>query len=96
MIMTDISLAICKPEATMEEQLEHVGRELEEALLALARFRRNGTSKNRAEILFELLDIMNAAQTAIYMEFADDEISAGVTNINSKNYVRHYLRGERL
>ena len=90
--MVDIKLEVCTPEDTMEKQLEHVGMELEETTMALARFRNEITSKNRAEVLFELLDIMNAAQTAIYMEYADDEILAGVSLINSKNYVRHYLR----
>lgn len=87
-----IDLDICKPAETLEAQMEHIGLELEEATVALAKFRNEPTAKNRAEILFELLDVMNAAQTAICAEFYKSEIMAGVNYTNSKSYVRHYLQ----
>ena len=88
--MRDITLKVCRPDISMEVQLEHVGLELEEAVAALARYRNEATGKNRAEILFELLDVMNAAQTAIYMEFTTDEIQEGVNYTNAKSFVRQY------
>jgi cell fate regulator YaaT (PSP1 superfamily) len=87
----NIDLNICKPAETLEAQMEHIGLELEEATIALAKFRNEPNAKNRAEILFELLDVMNAAQTAICAEFRESEINAGVAYTNSKSYVRHYL-----
>lgn len=88
--MRDITLKVCRPDISMEAQLEHVGLELEEAVASLARYRNEATGKNRAEILFELLDVMNAAQTAIYMEFTEDEIQEGVNYTNAKSFVRQY------
>ena len=34
-------LKVCKPEETMEAQLEHCGREMEELVQALAQYRNN-------------------------------------------------------
>ncbi len=86
-----IDLDICKPAETLEAQVEHIGQELEEVTLAVAKYRNEPNAKNRAEILFELLDVMNSAQTAICSEFYKSEIMAGVSYTNSKSYVRHYL-----
>ena len=88
--MTEIHLKVCRPDVSMEAQMEHVGLELEEAVAALARYRNKATRKNRAEVLFELLDVMNAAQTAIYMEFNEAEIREGVNYTNAKSFVRQY------
>lgn len=84
------ALEVCVPEETMEKQLEHIGCEFEELVKALAIYRNDPTAKNRAEVLFEALDLMTCTKSFIVMEFTEDETTAGIDNINSKNYVRHY------
>ncbi len=86
-----IDLDLCKPEKDMKTQMAHIEEELIEARTAFEKFDKTGSDKDRAEVLFELLDTMNAAQTAICMMFNDDEIVAGCQYVNSKNFVRHYL-----
>ena len=86
-----IDLDLCKPEKDMKTQMAHIDEELIEARIAFDKFDKTGNDKDRAEVLFELLDTMNAAQTAICMMFNDDEIAAGVQYVNAKNFVRHYL-----
>lgn len=94
-----IELDLCRPDINnpdkdMKMQLDHIGDEVYEAKYALEKFKETKKNKDRAELLFELLDIINSAQTAISMEFKDDEVQAGCQYINAKNYVRHYLKKE--
>lgn len=84
-------LEVCKPEATLEAQLDHCGSEFEELVQALAMYRNNQTMKHRAEVLFEALDNITCLWTFIAMEFSKAEIEAGVEFTNKKNFVRHYL-----
>ena len=84
-------LKVCKPEETMEKQLEHCGKELEELVQALAMYRNNPDMKHRAEVMFEAMDTITCLWTFIAMEFSKAEIEAGIEFINNKNYVRHYL-----
>ena len=86
-----IDLDLCKPEKDMKTQMAHIEEELIEARTAFDKFDKTGSDKDRAEVLFELLDTMNAAQTAICIMFGSDEIAAGVQYVNAKNFVRHYL-----
>ena len=89
-----IDLDVCRPEISMEQQIEKIREEVKEVEKALVAFRLSRCNKDRAEILFELLDVMNAAQTGIYSMFNDDEISAGCQFVNAKNFVRGYLLAE--
>ena len=89
-----IDLDVCRPEISMEEQLEKIKEEVMEVEKALTAFKVTNCKKDRAEILFELLDVMNAAQTGIYNMFKEDEIVAGCQYVNSKNFVRGYLLAE--
>ena len=84
-------LKVCKPEETMEKQLEHCGKELEELVQAQAKYRNNSDMKHRAEVLFEALDAITCLWTFVAMEFSKAEIEAGVEFTNKKNFVRHYL-----
>ena len=84
-------LKVCKPEKTMEKQLEHCGKELEELVQALAMYRNNPDMKHRAEVMFEAMDTITCLWTFIAMEFSKAEIEVGIEFINNKNYVRHYL-----
>ena len=86
-----IDFDICKPEKTIDEQLLRIDEELMEVRGALAVYQVSQSQKDRAEVLFELLDTMNAALTAICIMFDSDEIAAGVQYVNAKNFVRHYL-----
>lgn len=84
-------LKVCKPEETMEAQLEHCGREMEELVQALAQYRNIPDMKHRAEVMFEAMDTITCLRTFIAMEFSKAEIEAGIEFINNKNYARHYL-----
>lgn len=84
-------LGVCKPEQTVEAQLEHCGQEFEELVKAMAIYRNAANGKNRAEVLFEALDCIACIWTLIYMLFKYDEVVAGVRYVNSKNFVRGYL-----
>ena len=89
-----IDLDVCRPEETVEKQMAKIQEEYCEVRLAVERATREKSAKNRAEVLFELLDLMNAVQTAVFQEYTDDEILAGCQYVNSKNFVRGYLLGE--
>jgi D-ribose pyranose/furanose isomerase RbsD len=89
-----IDLDVCRPEISMEEQLEKIKEEVKEVEKALVAYKVSRCKKDRAEILFELLDVMNAAQTGIFNMFKEDEIVAGCQYVNSKNFVRGYLLAE--
>jgi hypothetical protein len=89
-----IDLDVCRPEISMEEQLEKIKEEVKEVEKALVAYKVSRFKKDRAEILFELLDVMNAAQTGIFNMFKEDEIVAGCQYVNSKNFVRGYLLAE--
>lgn len=92
-----IDLDVCRPELTIEDQLKKLEEELGEVKEAVKAYRASEKSKSgrpdktRAEILFELLDVMAAAQTGIYSMFNEDEIIAGCQYTNAKNFIRHYL-----
>lgn len=88
----NIELEDCKPESTLEEQLGIIQGEVDEVSKAIKNYRSEDSGKNRAEILFELLDVVNATFTAIAMEFDDDEVEAGVQYTNGKTYVRGYRK----
>ena len=81
----------CKPEETMTEQIGHIASEVKELSLARIEYELHPTNKNRAEILFEALDVIAAVYTLLYMEFMDEDIVAGVNYVNSKNFVRGNL-----
>lgn len=92
----NINLDLCRsdinnPDRDMKIQLDHIREEISEANYALSKFEDTKSNKERAELLFELLDIINATQTAISMEFTDEEVAAGCQYVNAKNFVRHYL-----
>jgi len=89
-----IDLDVCRPKLTMEQQIEKIKEEVKEVEKALVAYKVSRCKKDRAEILFELLDVMNAAQTGIYNMFKEDEIVAGCQYVNSKNFVRGYLLAE--
>jgi D-ribose pyranose/furanose isomerase RbsD len=89
-----IDLDVCRPEISIEQQIEKIKEEVKEVEKALTAFKVTNCKKDRAEILFELLDVMNAAQTSIFSMFKEDEIEAGCRYINSKNFVRGYLLTE--
>lgn len=89
-----VNLELCKGEKTLEKQLEKIKSEFYEAEFALEEYTNKPNGKNRAEILFELLDIINATQTAILMEFSEDELQEGIKYTNAKSFVRGYLRDE--
>ena len=84
-------LGVCKPEQTVEAQLEHCGLEFEELLKAVSIYRKKANGKNRAEVLFEALDCIVCIGTLIRMLFNSDEVEAGIRYVNSKNFVRGYL-----
>lgn len=84
-------LEVCKPEPTVEAQLEHCGQEFEELVTAMAIYRNDANGKNRAEVLFEALDCIACIWTLIYMLFKHGEVLAGIQYVNSKNFVRGYL-----
>ena len=87
-----IELEDCKAENSLEEQLCVIRGEVNEVEEALKKYRENENPKTRAEILFELLDVVNATFTAIGMEFEEDEAEAGVQYTNAKTYVRKYQK----
>lgn len=89
-----IDLDLCQGEKTLEKQLEKIKSEFYEAEFALEEYTNKRNGKNRAEILFELLDIINATQTAILMEFNEDELQEGIKYTNAKSFVRGYLKKE--
>ena len=89
-----IDLDVCRPEISTEQQIEKIKEEVKEVENALVAYRVSRCKKDRAEILFELLDVMNAAQTGIFNMFSEDEIVAGCQYVNSKNFVRGYLLTE--
>jgi hypothetical protein len=84
-------LGVCKPEQTVEAQLEHCGQEFEELVKAMALYRNDANGKNRADVLFEALDCIACIWTLIYMLFKHNEVLAGIKYVNSKNFVRGYL-----
>jgi len=88
----EIELEDCKPESTLEEQLVVIQGEVKEVSDAIKKYRCEPNGKTRAEVLFELLDVVNATFTAIAMEFNDDEVEAGVQYTNGKTYVRGYRK----
>ena len=87
-----IELEDCKAEETLEEQLAIVRGEIWEADEALKLYRADKCGKTRAEVLFELLDVINATFTAISMEFTEEEIEAGVQYTDGKTFVRGYRK----
>ena len=89
-----IDLDVCRSELSTEQQIEKIKEEVKEVEKALIAFKVTNCKKDRAEILFELLDVMNAAQTGIFNMFSEDEIVAGCQYVNSKNFVRGYLLAE--
>ena len=89
-----IDLDVCRSEISTEQQIEKIKEEVKEVEKALIAFKVTNCKKDRAEILFELLDVMNAAQTGIFNMFSEDEIVAGCQYVNSKNFVRGYLLAE--
>jgi hypothetical protein len=93
-MIVNLDLELCKGEKTLEKQLEKIKSEFYEAEFALEEYTNKPNGKNRAEILFELLDIINATQTAIMMEFTEKELEEGITYTNAKSYIRGYLRDE--
>ncbi|KHM51614.1 hypothetical protein SAMN02745671_01681 [Anaerovibrio lipolyticus DSM 3074] len=93
-----IDLDVCRPEVTIEEQIRKLEEEVVEVWDAIKAYRKcekGKKDKARAEILFELLDVMNAAQTGIYSMFNEDEIVAGCQYTNAKNFIRRYLVDEK-
>ena len=89
-----IDLDVCRAEISTEQQIEKIKEEVKEVEKALVAYKVSRCKKDRAEILFELLDVMNAAQTGIFNMFSEDEIVAGCQYVNSKNFVRGYLLAE--
>lgn len=89
-----IDLDLCQGESDLEYQFNKIKTEFFEAETALENYRDEPSGKKRAEILFELLDVINATQTAIMMEFKEDELEEGIKYTNAKSYVRGYLKEE--
>lgn len=89
-----IDLDLCEGESCLEKQLVKIKSEFYEVEQALEYWLKYPSKKNRAEVLFELLDVINATQTAIMMEFTEDELEAGIKYTNAKSYVRGYLKKE--
>lgn len=88
----NINLDLCKSEKTIDGQMSHIYEEYIEARAALYIYQTRRREKDRAEVLFELLDTINATQTALCMMFTEEEIIAGCKYVNAKNFVRHYLK----
>ena len=92
--MTQFNLLPCKTEDSMEEQLYKIACEVQELDEAIRIYRSDCTDKNRAAILFELLDVVTACSSFANKEYVDDDIDAGCIYTNSKNFVRGYLAND--
>lgn len=84
----------CKPAEDIDGQLRKIGEEVGELVNALEAFKKDGTGKHKAEVLFEALDVIVAVLTLITMMFPAAEIDAGIKYTNCKNFVRGYLNGD--
>lgn len=86
-----IELRPCKCEALKMNQWNHIYSELLELKKAIEIYEMDRTNKNRAEVLFEALDVITAVKTLLVTEFLDEEIELGKLYVNCKNFVRGYL-----
>lgn len=89
-----LNLKPCRPAEDIDKQLQKIGEEVGELVIALEAFKKDGTGKHKAEVLFETLDVIVAVLTLITMLFSSAEIDAGIKYTNSKNFVRGYLNGD--
>lgn len=87
-------------ERTNEQQAEKVRSESLEACNALwdydmgARFGKPDAPKRRTAYGIELMDVIHAAETALRMEFGDEEVDALRDAVEEKNRKRGYYGKE--
>ena len=77
-------------ELTAREQLAKIKTEYREAYGAEIRYRCTHDSEARTEYGMELMDIIHAAETALRMEFDDDEVDELRAQVIEKNQRRSY------
>ena len=79
----------------MQDQMRKILIELREAQIAEIRYRCGGRwEADKLALLMELLDIIHATETAMRIEFTDDEIEIGRQKVIEKNARRMYYRKE--
>lgn len=81
---------------TLEEQLDHIDNEVYEAYGAYAYCQyglgSNNKKKDRESFGMELLDIIHATETALRMEFSDEEVEELRAKVIKKNADRGYYK----
>ena len=78
---------------TLREQMEKIKTEWKEAKSAEIRYRCNGKERiEKTALGMELLDIIHATETALRMDYTEEEVEELRTKVIEKNATRGYYQ----
>lgn len=80
----------------LRDQMQKILTELKEAKSAEIRYRCGGREETeKLALLMELLDIIHATETAIRIEYTEDEVEIGRQKVIEKNARRGYYKADQ-